>query len=122
MKKLCILLLIFLSMTITEAAKAPRSGKVKARISRSISEQVSAFLSFPESLAQESKRAAGIVVIQFQIDEENRLGKLQVHSGNDRLNADLIQQLTGRKLHITDFSPFDTYTLRLHFQPASSSK
>lgn len=118
MKKLCILLLLVLSLPTFVVANLPRIGKSKARQVRSISEQVNSILTYPEILRKGNH--AGIVVIQFRVDEENRVTKLQVHSGNDELNADLIRQLIGRKLYLTESTPFDTHIVRLHFQPATS--
>ena len=113
MKKLCLLLLILVTPLFV-AAKSPRAGKAKARSARTLGEQVNAYLTYPELLKKSSTE--GIVVIQFQVDEDNRLGKLQVHSGNEELNADLTRQLIGRRVYLTDSTPFDIHTVRLHFQ------
>lgn len=117
MKKVCILLFI-LAAPLLVAATSPRTGKLKARQARSLGEQVNAYLAYPELLKK--RNAEGIVVIQFRVDEENRLGKLQVYSGNEELNADLTRQLTGRKIYLADSTPFDTHTVRLHFQSPST--
>ena len=117
MKKLCILLLFVFSLPTFVWANSPRFGKTKTRQARPVSEQIDALLTYPEIFKKGNQ--GGIVVIQFRVDEENRVAKLQVHSGNAALNADLIRQLTGRKLYLTESTPFDTHTVRLHFQSAT---
>ncbi|MBC7922347.1 MAG: hypothetical protein H7Z75_14790 [Ferruginibacter sp.] len=58
----------------------------------------------------------GIVVVQFQLDNTNRLTAVKVHTDNAQLNAELIRRLTGLKVKGADLRDQKTYTFRLRFQ------
>ncbi|GAA4467508.1 hypothetical protein GCM10023189_51330 [Nibrella saemangeumensis] len=85
---------------------------------QSCEEQLAAYLTCPDVLKE--KKLSGIVVIQFQVNADSRLAQLEVFSADERLNASLIRQLTGKKVNLTDNEYKKTYTVRLHFRPTQS--
>ena len=57
-----------------------------------------------------------IVVVQFQISEDSRICRVQVHANDPTVSEQLIQQLTGRKLAVQSSDFATIHTVRVHFQ------
>ena len=76
-----------------------------------IGHQLSSFLSFPATLGVNG----GIVVIQFSVGESSEIGKVKVFTSDDELNNNLIRQLTGKRIHLPDYRPPQSYPVKLRF-------
>ena len=71
-------------------------------------------LTYPEILRENSTNC--VVMIRFTVNDDKRLSRLEVFSGNDRLNADIARQLVGKKLNVSPDQLAETHLVRLHFQ------
>ncbi len=76
-----------------------------------IRNQLSCLLDYPAVLGENG----GIVVIQFSVGEGSAIGKVKVFTHDDKLNNDLIRQLTGKKVFLPDHHPATSYTVKLRF-------
>ncbi len=77
-------------------------------------EQIVAYISYPEVLLQANRE--GIVALSYQVNADNRVSQVQVHASDERLKADLIKQLTGKKLYGSQPDQQKTHTIRLRFR------
>ncbi len=91
----------------------PRTAKRPAASSTELSQQVASRVTYPAVMREGNHE--GIVVITFSVSENNRLSRLKVHTANQELNDEITRQLVGKKIHLADNNPFETYTVRLHF-------
>ncbi|HEV7382055.1 hypothetical protein J2Y45_006823 [Dyadobacter sp. BE34] len=76
-----------------------------------IGNQLSCLLDYPAVLGENG----GIVVIQFSVGEDSAIGKVKVFTRDDKLNYDLIRQLTGKRIFLPDHHPAASYIVRLRF-------
>ena len=76
-----------------------------------IGNQLSSFIDYPAVLGVNG----GIVVIQFSIGKGSAIRKVKVFTRDDELNNDLIRQLTGKKVHLPDYHPDESYVVKLRF-------
>ena len=106
-----VIALVFLLFSGSLLAK-PRTNK-RLTFNTELSQQIASRVVYPAVMQVGNHE--GIVVITFGISENNRLSRLTVHTANRELNDDLTRQLVGQKIRLADNSPFETYTVRLHF-------
>ena len=106
-----VIALVFLLFSGSLLAK-PRTNK-RLTFTTELSQQIASRVVYPAVMQVGNHE--GIVVITFGISENNRLSRLTVHTANRELNDDLTRQLVGQKIRLADNSPFETYTVRLHF-------
>ncbi|WP_128546625.1 hypothetical protein [Larkinella soli] len=76
-------------------------------------QQIALHLVRPDVLKKNNP--GSVVVISFQINEDNRLARLRVFSEDERLNNDLIRQLTGKRVNAPASELEKTHLMRLHF-------
>ncbi len=93
---------------------APTNPEKKPATQVDMSRQLATYITYPASLPRSANGA--IVMVQFKVGEDNRLRKLAVLSPDDKLNADLVRQLTGRKVAVSSPDPDKVHTVRIHFQ------
>lgn len=106
---------LLLAVTITAGAFAnPEKPIKKAVIPANLGQQLSSYITYPTSLPKNPN--GSIVMVQFKVGTNNRLRQLAVLTPDEKLNADLIRQLTGRKLAMTNTDPEQVHTVRIHFQ------
>lgn len=89
----------------------------------SIEQQLASRLTYPRALRANTENS--IVVVQFRLDERNRVRDLKVFSTDPSLNDELIQQLNHQKLIPTEPVAYvePVYTARLRFQaPAQKAQ
>jgi len=105
---------LLLSLSGSLLAK-PRTNKrpVASPTSAELSQLIASRVTYPAVLREGNHE--GIVVITFNVSEDNRLSRLTVHTANRELNDDITRQLVGKKIRLADNNPFETYTVRLHF-------
>jgi len=106
--------LLLAALTVTGVSAKPRAKKEKMAPKQAIEQQLSSYIAYPEVLQQANRE--GVVVIRFKVNEDSRLGQLEVLSQDDKLNNSLIQQLTGKKVDLAKVNPEQTHTVRLRFQ------
>lgn len=116
MKK-TISLLMLVGFLATQAHAAPITTKEPktSKTALTLEQQLAKYISYPDVL--NASKQAGVVVIQFRVNNASELCKLQVFSQNDKLNHTLLRQLTGKKLPGYGSIGLELYTVRLHFQP-----
>lgn len=105
MKGLMVLFLIFLPIV------SPFYSFVARAQPQDIGNQLSHLLDYPAVLGENG----GIVVIQFSVGEGSAIGKVKVFTHDDKLNNDLIRQLTGKRVFLPDHHPAVNYTVKLRF-------
>ena len=105
MKGLIVLFLIFLPIVSSVYTFGAREQP------QDIGNQLSNLLDYPAVLGE----TGGIVVIQFSVGEGNAIGKVKVFTHDDKLNNDLIRQLTGKRVFLPDHHPAANYTVKLRF-------
>lgn len=106
---------LLLAGTITVGAFANPEKPVKKVITpANLGQQLSSYITYPISLPKNPN--GSIVMVQFKVGPNNRLRQLTVLTPDEKLNADLIRQLTGRKLAMTNADPDEVHTVRIHFQ------
>jgi hypothetical protein len=93
-----------------KATVAVQATSATARLERSLARN----LTYPDILRENSLNC--VVMIRFTVNDDKRLSRLEVFSGNDRLNADIARQLVGKKLNVTPDQLAETHLVRLHFQ------
>ncbi len=93
-----------------KATLAIRSTLANAKLERSLARN----LTCPDILRESGTNC--IVMIRFTVNDDKRLSRLEVFSGNDRLNADIARQLVGKKLNVSLDQLAETHLVRLHFQ------
>jgi hypothetical protein len=98
----------------TTAVVNPENRPTRPAQSVSLEQQLAHRISYPKTLG--SSDAGRVVVIQFKVDANNRLGQLEIFSQNQALNNELTRQLVGQKLTLTNRQPEETYTARLRFE------
>ncbi|WP_215236411.1 hypothetical protein [Dyadobacter linearis] len=76
-----------------------------------IGNQLSCLLDYPAVLGENG----GIVVIQFSVGEGSAIGKVKVFTRDDKLNNDLIRQLTGKRIFLPDHHAATSYIVKLRF-------
>ncbi len=111
MKKLLLICWSALFFAVVGQAK-PRTVAPKLP---DVGQQLASYITCPAVLKPLAN--GSVVVIQFRVNEDNRLAKLEVWSNNAELNNDLTRQLIGKKIRLADPNPFETHTVRLHFTP-----
>lgn len=85
--------------------------KMKTR--PAIGEQLTRMITPPHGA---NSRIQGIVMVQFQINEDFRICRVRVHCNDEAINEHLIRQLTGRKLLVLHSDFLEVHTVRVHFQ------
>lgn len=106
---------LLLAGTLTASVVAsPVKPEKKPAAPADLSRQLSTYITYPASLPKTPN--GSIVMIQFKVGADNRLRQLAVLSPDARLNADLVRQLTGRKLALANADPEAVHTIRVHFQ------
>ncbi|GGC14673.1 hypothetical protein [Dyadobacter sediminis] len=105
MKGLMVLFLVFPTIVSTVYSFGAREQP------QDIGNQLSNLLDYPAVLGE----TGGIVVIQFSVGEGNAIGKVKVFTHDDKLNNDLIRQLTGKRVFLPDHHPAANYTVKLRF-------
>lgn len=108
-------LLMLVGFLATQAYAAPFVTPKSKALKTTLGQQLANYISYPDAL--NTTRQAGIVVIQFWVNEANELCQLKVFSQNEQLNNTLLRQLTGKKLKGYGGNSGELYTVRLHFQP-----
>jgi hypothetical protein len=81
----------------------------------SMEQQLSRYITYPE--AMKPTQQAGVVVIQFRVNDANELNSLKVFSKNEELNSTIIKQLVGKKLVGYGDDSEELHTVRLRFLP-----
>lgn len=114
MKK-AVFLLTLVGFLATQATAAPTSPRKSRAPKVSLEKQLTNYISYPDVLRPTGR--AGVVVIQFRVNTDSELCQLAVFSQNERLNTELIKQLTGRKLIGYASDAAELHTVRLRFQP-----
>lgn len=92
--KVYVLICLFMSVFFIQATP-PKKGKYSSKVQITISQQLASLLTYPPFPESGLSR---ILVIQFQLSEENRICRVQVFSQNEWVNTHIIRQLTGQKL------------------------
>lgn len=121
MKQLVVPLLMSALIAVSSYAETPEKAASKisvkansnvaiARLERSLARN----LTYPDILRENSPNC--VVMIRFTVNDDKRLSRLEVFSGNDRLNADIARQLVGKKLKVSQNQLAETHLVRLHFQ------
>jgi hypothetical protein len=95
----------------------PEKKKVAAVASVSVEQQLARQLTYPAAL-QVSWKGSAVVVVQFQLNETNRLIHLRVFCDNQQLTDELTQQLLSARVKPAEPVEYvaRTYTARLHFK------
>lgn len=114
MKKSFTLLMLVGFLATQAYAATPLKHRPKSP-QANLEQQLAKFISYPDVL--KATKSSGIVVIQFRVDENNKLCQLEVFSQNKQLDNTLLRQLTGKKLKGYGGDWGELYTVRLHFQP-----
>lgn len=121
MKQVVVPLLMSTFLALNVMAETPKNATPKitvqtqtnaatAKLERSLARN----LTYPEILRENSLNC--VVMIRFTVNDDKRLSRLEVFSGNDRLNADIARQLVGKKLNVSPDQLAETHLVRLHFQ------
>ncbi|WP_266368752.1 energy transducer TonB [Tellurirhabdus rosea] len=108
-----IFLLLLVGLTTAGVNAKPRSSK-KAQPKQRLEQQLTNYISYPDVL-QDGNRE-GVVVVQFKVNEENRMSQVAVLSQDEKLNNSLIKQLTGKKIEVAKAGSQEMHTVRLRFQ------
>ncbi|GAB4006947.1 hypothetical protein EXU85_30515 [Spirosoma sp. KCTC 42546] len=112
-------LLMLVGFLATQASAAPITTHKPKEVKATLEQQLAKHISYPDVL--KSTQQAGIVVIQFRVNSDSKLCQLEVFSQNEKLNNELLRQLTGIKLtgYATDLSEYaaQVHTVRLRFKP-----
>lgn len=91
------------------------SKKSKAKVpTTTVEQQLSTQLSYPDALQGATQNS--VVMIQYKINDHNRVSDVQVLTANKQLNQDLSRQLTGVKVFVAETEPNQIHTARLRFQ------
>jgi hypothetical protein len=119
MKTLAIAALMLGLTSVGASANAfanPRNKEQsKAKPVATVEQQLANHLTYPEALQQ--AKGNGVVVIQFKLNQNDRITDLTVHSANEGLNAELANQLRNVKLTpVKTTSPEQVYTAQLRFK------
>ncbi len=96
--------------TVSTATVNVQTNAAIIRLERSLARN----LTYPDILRENGTNC--VVMIRFTVNDDKRLARLEVFSGNDRLNADIARQLVGKKLNVTPDQLAETHLVRLHFQ------
>jgi hypothetical protein len=89
-------------------------SKAKAPAVLTVEQQLSTQLSYPDALQGAVRNS--VVMVQYKINDNNRVSDVQVLTANKQLNRELSRQLTGLKVNTTEADPNQVYTARLRFQ------
>ncbi len=114
MKK-SLFLLMLVGFLATQAYATPTSPRKTKSPKATIEKQLANYIAYPDAL--KSIQQPGVVVIQFRINTDSELCQLAVFSQNEELDANLIKQLTGKKLAGYGNNTGELHTVRLRFQP-----
>ena len=114
MKK-SIFLLTLVGFLATQAIATPTKDRKTKAPKANLEQQLAKYISYPDALRPAHR--AGVVVIQFRVNADNKLCQLAVFSQNEQINNSLIKQLTGKKLTGYGSDSPELYTVRLRFQP-----
>ncbi|GAB3643333.1 hypothetical protein [Spirosoma arcticum] len=107
--------LTLVSFLTTQAYAAPTSPRKTKAPKATLEQQLANYISYPDALRPTQK--AGIVVIQFRVNAENKLCQLEAFSQNEQLNNSLMKQLIGKRLVGYGSDTTERHTVRLRFQP-----
>lgn len=114
MKQVCIFLVLV--GFLTTPVNATPSNVRKAKASKaSLEQQLANYITYPDAF--KAGQRAGVVVIQFRVDADDRLSQLEVFSQNKEINNELLRQLTGKKLTGYGSDAGEVHTVRLRFRP-----
>lgn len=109
---------IYLLVTIFSTVLSAKSTVVKANksteIYNNISRQLASMISYPKILG--NNHVGGIVVVEFYLTDGVSISRVKVFSESDALNFDIIRQLTGKKLSLTEPNLFEKFTVKLVFK------
>ena len=108
-------LLMLAGILTTQAYAAPLSTDKAKAPKTTLEQQLATYISYPNAFRPAQQ--AGIVVIQFWVNEANELCQLKVFSQNEQLNNTLLRQLTGKKLKDYTGNSGELHTVRLRFLP-----
>jgi hypothetical protein len=114
MKKV-LFLLSLVGFLATQAAATPEKNRKTKAPKVSMEQQLSRYITYPD--AMKATQQAGVVVIQFRVNEANELNNLKVFSKNEGLNSTIVKQLVGKKLPGYGDGSEELHTVRLRFLP-----
>ncbi|GAB3763277.1 hypothetical protein GCM10028817_42560 [Spirosoma pomorum] len=108
-------LLSLVGFLATQASATPEKSRKAKAPKLSMEQQLSKYITYPE--AMKSTQQAGVVVIQFRVNDANELNNLKVFTKNEELNSTIVKQLVGKKLVGYGDDSEELHTVRLRFQP-----
>ncbi|GAB3948178.1 hypothetical protein GCM10028805_21920 [Spirosoma harenae] len=113
------ILLMLVGFLATQIYAAPITTYKPKGAKATLEQQLAKYISYPDALKPIQK--AGIVVVQFQVNSDNKLCRVEVFTENKQLHDELLAQLTNVKLQdyqndLTEFAP-QVHTVRLRFKP-----
>ncbi|MEZ0607888.1 hypothetical protein ACAW74_05190 [Fibrella sp. WM1] len=113
---------VILSGLLTAGATANPVKKSNATPKASVEQQLASRLTFPRAL--QACQENSVVVVQFRLDERNRVKNPQVFTGDQSLNDELTRQLVNLRLVPTEPVAYveQVYTARLRFKIANNNK
>jgi hypothetical protein len=92
-----------------------KQSKANPQTTATVEQQLANHLTYPEALRE--LKGNGVVVIQFRLNENDRVTDVTVHSANQALNHELTNQLKHIKLTTTTEAAADkVYTAQVRFQ------
>ncbi len=108
-------LLTLVGFLATQAYATPTKIRKTRAPKANLEQQLAKYISYPDALRPAQR--AGVVVIQFRVNTDDRLSQLAVFSQNEQINSALLQQLTGKKLTGYGSDAGEVHTVRLRFRP-----
>ncbi|GAB3700617.1 hypothetical protein GCM10027592_27770 [Spirosoma flavus] len=110
--------LLLVGFLATQANAAPITTHKPKGEKVTLEQQLANYVSYPDAL--KPTRKSGIVVVQFRINSDSEICRVEVFSQNEQLNNELISQLTGVKLegiqnNLSEFAQ-QVHTVRLRFK------
>jgi hypothetical protein len=116
MKTLILSLLLAHVAAIMAVANPGTKKPAAATPQATVEQQLAHCLTYPQAL--QATQQPSTVVVQFQLDERNRLTRLRVFTNNQQLTDELTRQLTNVPIQPTEPVAYvqRTYTARLRFQ------
>lgn len=114
--KTLVFALIALGLLTGEAFANPRTKKQsKAKPTATVEQQLADHLTYPDALHQ--TKGNGVVVIQFKLNQNDRVTDVTVFSADKALNNELSKQLTNVKLAPAQSAEAgQVYTAQLRFR------
>jgi Gram-negative bacterial TonB protein C-terminal len=92
-----------------------KQSKANPQVTATVEQQLASHLTYPDALRE--LKGNGVVVIQFRLNENDRVTDLTVHSADQALNRELTNQLKHIKLTANAKATADkVYTAQLRFQ------